>query len=736
MKADKTTLDRRSFLKAALLAGGGLILRFNWPVGNAVAAEKDHTAPATLNSYIKIHPDGRVTLFNPNPEFGQNVKTSLPMILAEELDVSWDSVQVEQADFFPEHFERQFTGGSQSIRRAWPILRTAGATARQMLMLAAAQRWSVPLDEISTATGSLYHKQSNLKLSYGEVASAAAQIPVPKNVRLKTVADFKIIGSSKRNVEIDNIVTGKPLFTSDYKKEGMLIAMIVHPASFGREITSIDDRAVRQMPGIKDVFTIEPLLRDYKKNGFDVFSYGQIAVIVGNSTWEVMQAKKKLILQLSGPTGNAQNGKPDFLESTGRHYAAMEQASTQPAQVKRRDGDPESAFKTAARIIERTYTAPFLVHNTMEPVSCFADVRADHAELYAPIQAPEFITKTLSARLGLPKEKIKINLARMGGGFGLRAYGHHVVEAAVISQKIQAPVKLMYTREDETTYGIYRPSYSATYRAALDENNQLIGFHIKAGGIPESPLHENRFPAGAIENYLAETWSIPSAITVGAFRAPGSNFIACAEQSFLDELAYEMKKDPLDFRLELLKRAKERPVGQRNDYDADRYAGVIQLLKDKAANLARPARTGRGTAAYFCHNTYAAALVDIGVKNNEPYVTQALAVMDCGIVINKDAAINMAEGALIDGIGNALYGEQLFKDGVPLKSNFNTYRMIRMHEAPAKIEVHFVENQDNPTGMGEPLFPPTFGAVANALFDHTGKRYYRQPFVKQSGEKS
>lgn len=738
MKADKTTLDRRSFLKAALLAGGGLMLHFNWPGGIAVAAGKDHAAaePFALNSYIKIHPDGRVTLFNPNPEFGQNVKTSLPMILAEELDVSWDSVQVEQADFFPEHFERQFTGGSQSIRRAWPILRTAGATARQMLMLAAAQRWSVPLDEISTDTGNLYHKQSNRKLSYGEVASAAALIPVPKNVPLKAVADFKIIGSSKRNVEIDNIVTGKPLFTSDYKKEGMLIAMIVHPASFGREITSIDDSAVRQMPGIKDVFTIEPLLKDYKKSGFDVFSYGQVAVIVGNTTWEVMQAKKKLILQLSGPTGNAQNGKPDFLESTARHYAAMEQASTQPAQVKRRDGDPESAFKNAARIIERTYTAPFLVHNTMEPVSCFADVRADHAELYAPIQAPEFITRTLSARLGLPKEKIKINLARMGGGFGLRAYGHHVVEAAVISQKIQAPVKLMYTREDEATYGIYRPSYSATYRAALDEKNQLIGFHIKAGGIPESPLHENRFPAGAIDHYLAETWSIPSAITVGAFRAPGSNFIACAEQSFLDELAYEMKKDPLDFRLEILKRAKERPVGQRNDYDADRYAGVIQLLKDKAANLARPAGTGRGTAAYFCHNTYAAALVDIGVKNNEPYVPQALAVMDCGIVVNKDAAINMAEGALIDGIGNALYGEQLFRDGVPLKSNFNTYRMIRMHEAPAKIEVHFVENQDNPTGMGEPLFPPTFGAVANALFDHTGKRYYRQPFVKQSGEKS
>ena len=319
----------------------------------------------------------------------------------------------------------------------------------------------------------------------------------------------------------------------------------------------------------------------------------------------------------------------------------------------------------------------------------------------------------------------------MGGGFGLRAYGHHLVEAAVISQKLNAPVKLMYTREDEATYGIYRPTYTATYRAALDNNNQLIGFHVKAGGIPESPLHENRFPAGAVDHYLAESWAVDSDITIGAFRAPRSNFMASAEQSFLDELAVEMKKDPIDFRLELLKRAKERPVGQRNDYDASRYAGVLQLLKEKASLLKKPDGTGRGIAAYFCHNTYAAALVDIGVKNNEPYVVQAIASVDCGIVVNQDAAVNMAEGAVIDGIGNALYGEQLFADGVPQKSNFNTYRIIRMNECPKHIEVHFVQNQENPTGMGEPVFPPMFGAVANALFHHTGKRYYNQPFMKQ-----
>ncbi len=288
MKADENTIDRRSFLKAALLAGGGMILQFHWPGATALAAhlptETTAGEPFSLNSYIKIHPDGKVTLFNPNPEFGQNVKTSLPMILAEELDVNWEQVQVEQADFFPERFERQFTGGSQSIRRAWPVLRTAGAAARQMLLLAAAKRWSVAVSELRTDAGQVFHSKSKRTLSYGELASAAALVPVPKDVKLKDVANFKIIGSSKHNVEMDNIVTGKPLFTSDYKTEGMLIAMIVHPASFGREIIDIDDTAVRNMPGIKDVFIIEPLSQDYKKNGFDVMSYTKLAVIVGTTT--------------------------------------------------------------------------------------------------------------------------------------------------------------------------------------------------------------------------------------------------------------------------------------------------------------------------------------------------------------------------------------------------------------------------------------------------------------------
>ncbi|WP_028297943.1 xanthine dehydrogenase family protein molybdopterin-binding subunit [Olivibacter sitiensis] len=736
----KNNTGRRSFLKAALLAGGGMVLHFSWPAGSKAAAKKALETPEEwfeLNSYIKIGENGIVSLFNPNPEFGQNVKTSLPMILAEELDIDWEQVVVEQADFYPERFGRQFTGGSQSVRGAWSPLRTAGATARQMLVLAAAAEWNVPASEISTESGTLLHQASGKKAGYGEFASAAAKIPVPKEVKLKAVNDFKIVGSSRSNVEVKNILTGKPLFGLDYKTEGMLIAMVVHPPAFGLCFKSMDDSVAKTMPGIKSIFTIDSLTEDIDQNFFDATSFTKFAVVVGNTTWEVLQAKKALKVEWEEEPertftmGGRKATFPAGLESTELHRAKMQELTKTPGNIARRDGDPERAFQAAAKILERTYTAPFLAHNAMEPVNCFAHVTADRAELYGPTQAPEFISGTLSERLGMPKEKILIRLARMGGGFGRRAYGHHLIEAAVISQYLQAPIKLVYTREDEMTAGIYRPTYSATYRAALDENNQLLAFHVKAGGIPESPLHANRFPAGAIDNYLAEGWQIPSNITVGAFRAPRSNFMAAAEQSFLDELAAEMGKDPIDFRLELLERAKTNPVGQRNDYDAARYAGVLELVRDKSNWKETPQGVHRGVSAYFCHNSYVAEIVDLVMKDDMPKVEKVVAAIDCGIVVNKDAAINMAEGAIVDGVGNALYGELPFKDGVPQKNNFTTYQLIRMNEAPKTIDVHFVQNEEAPTGMGEPPFAPVFAAVANALYRATGKRFYNQPFINE-----
>jgi len=739
--------SRRSFLKVTALAGGGMMLSFSWLAGCKSTPEELSKLPKEwfeMNSYIKIGDNGVVTLMAPNPEFGQNVKTSLPMMLAEELDIDWKDVIVEQADFFPDHFDRlQFTGGSTAMNRAWTPLRTAGATARQMLITAAAQNWKVPAGEITTEAGVLYHKKSGKKASYGELASAATKIPVPKDAPLKKVRDFKIIGNSKKNVEGLNIVTGKPLFTLDYKQPGMLIAMIVHPPAFGLKIKSVDDSAAKSMPGIKNVFTIKTLGDDYARNMFDTTSFTELAVVVGNSTWEVMNAKKALKIEwekapessfvVQGFGGKQTVKMPAGLESTEAHRAQMKEMAQKPAKVLRKDGDPEAVFKKATKVIERTYTGPYLAHNTMEPVNCFAHVTGEKAEIYGPIQAPEFIMQALVARLGLPTEKIHISLARMGGGFGPRAYGHHLIEAAVISQKINAPVKLVYSREDDMTYGIYRPTYTITYKAALDENNNLVAYHMKGGGIPEGPIgfSQNRFPAGAVDNYLAEEWKIDSNITIGAFRAPRSNFLGGAEQSFMDEVAELAGKDPIAFRLELFERAKKNPVGKNNDYDADRYAGVIKLVKEKS-NWDGP-NTGvhRGVAAYFCHNTYVAEVIDLVIKDNKPVIEKVYAAVDCGVVVNPDAGANMGQGAIIDGIGNALFGEMTFQQGVPQKNNFNTYRMIRHSEAPKSVEVHFVKNEEHPTGLGEPLFPPIFGALANALYKAKGKRLYEQPFGKQ-----
>ena len=616
-----------------------------------------------------------------------------------------------------------------------------------MLIQAAAQTWGVPVEEVTTKAGMLFHEKSGKSGTYGSFASKASGIAIPKGIKLKDIKDFNVVRSSQKNVEGLKIVTGKPLFGMDYTQEGMLVAMIEHPHAFGMKLKSFDAAETLKMPGIKDVFTLKMYEDGYEQAGFDTRTFNDLLVVVGNTTWEVMNARKKLKVtwEPAGDTKDTMAGRggkrevivPGALESTGTQLAKMAEYAKKPAQQLRKDGDPETAFKNAAQILERTYNAPFLAHNCMEPMNFFAHVTDEKALLIGAHQAPGWIEPSLVKILKLPADKIEIQMARMGGGFGLRAYGHYVIEAALISKKVKAPIKLVYSREDDMTYGIYRPMYTATYRAALDANKNLIAFHVKGGGIPEHAIHANRFPAGAVDNYLAEGWQIPSNITIGAFRAPGSNFNAASEQSFLDELAEAMGKDPIDFRLELLKRAKENPVGKNNEYDADRYAGVLKLVKEKSGwNNPVNKKYSRGVAAYFCHNSYAAHVVDIVKKDGQPYVERVFSALDCGVVINPDAAINMVEGAVVDGIGNALYGNLTHKDGAAEQTNFTRYRMIRLREAPKKIEVSFVENNIDPTGLGEPPFPPVFGAVANALYKNMGKRFYNQPFSKDFTAKS
>lgn len=748
MSKIKTGMGRRSFIKNMSLAGGGLVIGFNWLACKRAAEENAEEMVLQMpdkwfemNGYLKIGDNGVVTIYSPNPEIGQNVKTSMPMLVAEELDVDWNNVIVEQAPLNLEVFSRQLAGGSQSIRQGWEPLRMAGATARQMLLTAAANEWNIPVSELTVENGIITHTNSNRFISYGEVAQAAAEVEVPDEVELKEKNNFKIIGTSRKNVDAKKIVTGQPLYGLDVDRDDMLIAMIVQPPAFGMEFKSMDAEKVKEMPGIKDVFTINTYPDDMEREWSDTTSFPKLVIVVGDSTWQVMQAKKALkvewdlkpeltkeieILEKS-PALRESGG----LENSEIHYSLMADVGPQKSKVVRKDGDPEAVFKNATRVIERSYTCPFLAHNCMEPMNFFANVTNGKAELLGPIQTPEFAEKSVSKRLGIDLENIDIQMTRMGGGFGRRLYGNFLVEAAVISHKVGAPVKLIYTREDDMTNGVYRPAYQVTYRAALDENNNLTAFHVNAGGISESPLFANRFPAGAIDNYLAESWTIESHISTGAFRAPRSNFIAGAEQSFLDELAEEMGKDPIQFRLDMLKRAKDNPVGENNDYDPVRYAGVLELVRDKAGWNNNSSSFSRGVAAYYCHDSYVAQILDLSIENNEPVIDKVICAVDCGIVVNPDAAKNMVEGGTIDGIGHALYSQLTFKDGVPQQRNFDSYRLIRHREAPKKIDVHFVNNGLDPTGLGEPPFPPVQGALANALYKATGKRIYNQPFLPE-----
>lgn len=728
------------------MTSGGLILGFNW-LGSCRSPIEKTTLQMPeewfdMNAYLKIGDNGVVTIFSPNPEFGQNVMTSMPMIVAEELDVKWDNVIVEQAPFDEKLYNWQFTGGSRGIMSRWKGLREAGAIAKHMIKQAAAQKWEVPIEEVSTEDGIVHHTKSGKSYSYGDLASMAAQVPIPEKVELKNPSDFKVIGSSKRNVRNKAIVTGKPMFGVDYLQEGMLYAMLVFPPGFGQKLDSFDATEALKMPGIKDIFEISTYKEDYNRGGFDTNAFTQLIAVVGDSTWEVMNARKKVLANWvpieDSTRSTIMRGRevkihtPGGLESSADHVAEMKKAHAQPGKVTREDGNPEKAFAEAAQVIERTYYAPYLAHNCMEPMNFFAHVTKNSAVVAGPLQAPNVLVPAISHRLDIPKENIDVKMTRMGGGFGRRAYAHYGIEAALISQKMEAPIKLLYSREDDMKNGIYRPVYMATYKAGIDAEGSITAMHIKAGGIPESPLFANRFPAGAIENYKAEEWKLDSNITIGAFRAPRSNFIAGAEQSFLDEIAELTNKDPIQLRLSLLEKAEKNPIGEKNDYDPSRYAGVLKLVREKSNwQLKANADDGkfRGISAYFCHNSYAAHVLEMTMKDGNPIIENVCCAIDCGIVINPDAATNMAEGAITDGIGNALFGEMTFEDGIPQKDNFDKYRMIKMKEAPKNIDVHFVKNEVDPTGLGEPPFPPIFGALSNAIYKATGKRQYDQPFL-------
>jgi isoquinoline 1-oxidoreductase beta subunit len=703
-----TNEGRRDFLKNLSLAGGGLLLGFHWDSAEAAmpaVVSPAAGAPPSFNSYLAIATDGRVTIFSPNPELGQNIMTSFAQVVAEELDADWTKVRVEQAAFDPKRFDRQLTGGSGAIPHSWMRLRKAGASARHLLLSAAAVRWGVPVQECTTEPGFVVHVASKRRIGYGELAEAAAAMPLPADVPLKDRKNFRIIGKPIRNVAGADIVTGKGVFGMDVYREGMVHAVVQHPPAFGTKIKSVDATAAKAMPGVIDVVT-------FKNN----------VAVVARSTWEAMKARKALKVEYE---------KDGDIESSADHDRLMrEMLDSGKATVRRRNGDVEAAFRTAAKVVKAEYQSPFLAHNPMEPMNFFADVRSDGVELVGPTQTPANARAQVAKLVGLPEDRVSLQLTRLGGGFGRRLRNDYVMDAAEVSMLVKKPVKVVWTREDDMTGGVYRPAVRYRFEAALDKDGNLVGYRMRGAGINEgNSTREDNFPSGAVDNLLIESVDHKSPITTGAWRAPTTNFLAYAEQAFLDEVAAAAGKDPVQFRLDLLAKARKSPAGAVK-YNIDRMEAVIR----KAAEISgwgKKKGVAQGFSVYFSHASYVAQVAEVVVRSGKPVVSRIYAAADCGQVVNLSGSRQQVMGAIVDGMGHAMFGRISFKEGKAQQSNFNQYRLIRMKEIP-EVEVAFVENDFDPTGLGEPALPPTGGAVANAVYKATGTRLYSQPFLDNS----
>ena len=707
-KKDTLQFSRRNFLKATSLASGGLLIGFN-----LFTACKPEAKPAIdisklnfddFNAFIKISKEGFVTIFSPNPEIGQGVKTSMPMLIAEELDISWDKVIVAQGALDNKNFKRQVAGGSQSIRQGWEALRQTGATAKQMLVNAAAKKWQVTPSTCKASNGIITNANGET-LGYGDVVQEAAALEIPENVSLKDPKDFKIIGKDTPNVDVPKIITGKPLFGLDYKAEGMLYASVLRPPAFGQTLVSFDAAKTKEVSGVKEVY-----------------KFGDKIAVLATNTWAAMKGKKALVAEWSSD---------EKLETTDDHDKELTKIlDGNSFDTRREDGNVDKAFAEADKVIERTYESPFLPHNCMEPMNFYANVTADKIHLVGPIQTPAWTADRVVKLLDRKNEEIHLEMTRMGGGFGRRLYGDFALEAAEISNIAKKPVKVVFSREDDMTAGTYRPAIKYRIKAAI-KDNKITGYHLKEAAINGNMygLIPHFFPAGCIPNYKVSTNNFQSKITTGAWRAPYTNFLGFAEQSFFDELAETLEVDPVQLRIDLLQNVKN-TTDKNIEYSGQRMEDTIKLAAKKGNWGNAPEGTFQGFSAYYSHNTYVAEVAEVVLKEGVPVITKVVVAVDCGIVVNPLGAKNQIQGGVIDGIGHAMYGDFSFEKGKPQAKNFDVYRLIRMQETP-KVEVHFVENGLSPTGLGEPSLPPAGGAVANAIKAAMNQRLLNQPFVKE-----
>jgi isoquinoline 1-oxidoreductase subunit beta len=733
----KTNLNRRSFLRVSALAGGGFMLGLYPKATSALLAQGGRpAAPALLPAdFISIASSGLVSITSRNPETGQHSLNMLAMLIADELDVDWKDVKVVRPDA-DNKYGMQFTGGSIATPSNWEPMRQLGGAGRHMLIAAAANTWGVAASECSTASGRVLHKASNRSLGYGELADKAATMPVPdfRTLKLKDPKDYKIIGTTTNDVENKDIVTGKPIFGIDVTVPGMLYAVFQKTPVFGGKAVSANLDAIKAMKGVKHAFIVEgkPNASNFPNYLNDDTGLEAGVAIVADSWWAANSAREKLEVKWD-------EGKWGTLNSVDIAKKADELSKQPAARTLRKDGDVEAVFKSGdAKVVESTYVFPFIAHAPLEPQNCTAHYKDGKLEIWSTSQTPQ-IGKTIVSRLmGMPEKDITIHMVRAGGGFGRRLYNDYMCEAAWISKTVGAPVKLLWTREDDMQHDYYRSGGFQYLKAAVDNNGKLVAWqnHFIGYGEGETFTHSGQidgaeFPSRFVPNFLMQSSVMPLGIKTGALRAPRSNVYAWVFQSFLDELAHAAGKDPMQFRLELLGNAP--PKGTQGVMDAQRMIDVVKLVAEKSGWGKQKFPKGRamGIGFYYSHRGYFAEVADVTVSANKKIkVNKVWVAGDIGShIINVGASENLTQGAIVDGMSEMLQ-EISLQNGRVAQSNYHQHPMLKMSQTPP-IEVHFLKSDNSPTGLGEPALPPILPAIANAVFTATGERIRTMPMTKQ-----
>jgi isoquinoline 1-oxidoreductase beta subunit len=719
--------SRRSFLKISAVAGGGFMLRAMLP---AVARADGPAEP--LNAFIRIAPDGIVTIMSKNPEIGQGIKTMLPMVIAEELDADWKHVRIEQAPLDEAKYGRQFAGGSMATPLNYDPLRRVGAAGRQMLVTAAAQTWKVPELECRTEAGVVHHNKSGRSLGYGALASKAVNVPVPnlRDVTLKDPKTFTIIGRRIPGVDNIKVVTGQKLFGIDVEVPGMLHAVFEKCPVFGGKVVSANVDAIKKLPGIHDAFIVKG------QPGPDQQSLADGVAILAKSWWVANRARQKLdIVWDEGPTA------AESTEGFARDAARLAQGT--PGSWLRRDGDAPGALKGAAHVVEAAYSYPFISHIDLEPQNCTAHFQDGKVVLWAPTQNPGPGQKLVAATLGIPESDITVNMTRVGGGFGRRLRNDFMAEAAWISKQAGVPVKLLWNRADDMRHDFYRPAGFHFFKGGLDEKGGLVAFsdHFVTFGhdgklADSAQMDANEFPALLVPHLEFGQSVMELGVPTGPLRAPRSNALGFVFQSFIDELAHQGGQDPVAFRIALLgePRVLVNSTG-KPDSLRDFSIGRMRDVVAKVAEISRwadrhtlPKGTGKGVAFYFSHLGYFAEVVQASVAaSGDITLDHVWVVGDVGSqIINPSGAENQVQGAALDGLGAALGQAITIDRGRVVQANFDTVKPLRINQVPP-MTIHFLKTDNPPTGLGEPALPPVIPALCNAIFAATGKRIRSLP---------